>query len=216
MADSLKDDNKLALYSLMAANLALFYAGVQKDAIMTGDWIELARHFGEVLPAGLGVALMGIINAQFSPEAKSRIVFMRWRNSLPGCEAFTRHAKADARLDIAALERACGSLPTDPRQQNALWYRLYKSVESEPAVMQIHRAFLFARDYTCLALLMTVVLGVAGFLQIPSKRTALIFVVVLLLQFVFAGQAARNNGRRFVTTVLAIKGVGQLGGSTGD
>jgi hypothetical protein len=25
------------------------------------------------------------------------------------------------------------------------------------------------------------------------------------LQFVLAGQAARNNGRRFVTTVLAIK-----------
>lgn len=214
MADSLKDDNKLVLYSLMAANLALFYVAVQKDAIMTGDWIELTRHLGEALPAGIGVALTGIINAQFSPEAKSRIVFMRWNNSLPGCEAFTRHAKSDPRVDIASVEHVCGSLPNDPRQQNALWYRLYKSIESEPAVIQIHRAFLFARDYTCLALLMTVVLGVAGFLQIPSKRTALIFVAVLLLQFMLAGQAARNNGKRFVTTVLAVKGAGQLGGSS--
>jgi len=197
----------------MAANLALFYVAVQKDTIMTGDWIELARHLGEAIPAGIGIALTGIINAQFSPEAKFRIVFMRWHNSLPGCEAFTRHAKADPRVNIASIERVCGSLPTDPQQQNALWYRLYKSVESEPAVVQIHRAFLFARDYTCLALLMTVVLGVAGLLQIPSKRIALIFVAVLLLQFLFAGQAARNNGKRFVTTVLAIKGAGKLGGS---
>jgi hypothetical protein len=181
---------------------------------MTGDWIELARHLGDALPAGLGVALMGIINAQFSPEAKSRIVFMRWHNSLPGCEAFTRHAQSDPRVDIASVERVCGSLPTDPRQQNSLWYKLYKSIESEPAVIQVHRAFLLARDYTCLALMMTVVLGVAGFLQIPTKRTALVYLIVLLLQFLFAGQAARNNGKRFVATVLAIKGTGQLGGSS--
>jgi hypothetical protein len=209
MADSLKDSNKLALYGIMAANLVLFYIVMQNDAIMSGNWINLARNFSEALPAGLGVALTAIINAQLSPEAKSRIVFMRWSNSLPGCEAFTRHAKSDPRVDFAALELGCGSLPTDPREQNALWYRLYKSVESEPSISQVHREFLFARDYTCLALLMVIVLGTAGFLQIPSTRTALFYSVLLLLQFVLSSRAARNHGRRFVTSVLALKGAGR-------
>jgi hypothetical protein len=211
MAESLKDENRLPLYGLMAANIALYYVAVQKDALVAGDWWELVRHLSEALPAGLGVILTGILNAQFSPEAKARIVFLRWRNCLPGCEAFTCYAQSDPRVDLAALEKAYGPLPTDPKQQNSLWYKFYKSVESEPAVTQVHRAFLFARDYTCLALLMIVVLGVAGVLQIPSKRTALIYLLVLVLQFLIASQAARNNGKRFVTTVLAIKGAGQIG-----
>ena len=206
MADSLKDENRLTLYSLMAANIAIFYVIFQKDAFVTGDWLELVRRLVDVVPAGLGVALTGIINAQFSAELKSRIVFLRWRNCLPGCEAFTRYAHQDPRVDLAGLERVCGTLPTDPRQQNSLWYRLYKSIESDPSVVQVHRAFLLARDYACLALMIIVVLGIAGFVQFQSKRTALIFLLLLVLQFVLAGQAARNNGKRFVTTVLAIKG----------
>jgi hypothetical protein len=212
MAESLKGDYKLFLHGVMVANLALFYAVVQNNAIITGNWISLALNIASVLPVGFGIVLTGIINAQLSAETKSQIVFMRRSNPLPGCEAFTRHARSDARVDISSLERICGALPSDPREQNALWYRLYKSVENEPSIRQVHRAFLFARDYTCLSLMFVVVLGVAGFLQIPSTRIALIYLIVLLLQFVLAGQAARNHGRRFVTTVLAIKGAMPSGG----
>jgi hypothetical protein len=42
--------------------------------------------------------------------------------------------------------RTRGPLPTDPRQQNALWYILYKSVGDDPSVSQLHREFLSARD----------------------------------------------------------------------
>ena len=196
----------------MAANLAFFYAVVQNNAILAGNWISLAHNAGEALPAGLGIALTGIINAQLSPEAKSRLVFMSWSNPLPGCEAFTRHAKSDSRVDVSSLEHTYGPLPTDPREQNALWYKLYKSVEQEPSVRQVHRAFLFTRDYMCLALMLVVVLGITGFFQISSTRTALIYLGLLLLQFLLAGQAARNHGKRFVTTVLAIKGATQVGG----
>lgn len=130
---------------------------------------------------------------------------MCWKHPLPGCRAFSRHAHADSRVDIAALERAHGPLPEGPREQNALWYRLYKSVESEAAVVQVHRAFLFARDYACLALMMTIVLGGAALFQVPSTGARLAYVGILALQFVLSGQAARNHGNRFVTTVLAIK-----------
>jgi len=209
MTGSLKGVNNVGLYALMAANLAVFYMLVKGNAVLAGDWIALARNLRAVLPAGVGLALMGIVNAQLSAEAKSRIVFMRWNNPLPGCEAFTRYALSDPRVDIGALERKYGPLPTDHRKQNTLWFRLYKSIDSEPAVVQVHRGFLFARDYTCLALMMVVILGGAGLFQIPATGTALTYLALLALQFLFAGRAARNCGRRLVTTVLAIKGAGR-------
>jgi hypothetical protein len=211
MSDSLKD-YKPALFGLMAANIAFYYAVAQNNAIIAGDWISLAKNLEGILPAGLGLVLTGVINAQLSPEMKARLVFMSWRDPLPGCKAFTCHAQSDARVDVACLELTYGPLPTAPREQNALWYRLYKTIEQDPAIGQVHRAFLFTRDYTSLALMFVIVFGAAGFIQIPSTRVAFIYLGLLLLQFVLAGQAARNHGKRFVTTVLAIKGAVKAGG----
>ncbi len=207
MADSLKKANKLALVGLLAANVVVFYGVVQNDAIITGSWSAISSQLSKAVPAALCLALIGILNGQLSADAKARIVFMRWRNALPGCQAFTRYAKADPRVDLASIERTHGPLPTEPREQNALWYRLYKSVDTEPSIIQVHREFLFARDYTGMALLILIGLGTAGFVQIPSTGTALIYLGVLLVQFILAGQAARNHGRRFVTTVLALRAV---------
>lgn len=208
MPTSLKGQNLPGLYALMAANLAVFYGVVQHDALVGADWVELAGRLGETVPAAVALALTGVLNALLSPEAKARIVFFRWRDPLPGAEAFTRHAQDDPRVDLAALQTACGPLPVTPREQNALWYRLYKSVEADPSVTQVHRAFLFTRDYACLGLCMCVVLGVAGFVQIPSTRTALGYFALLVAQFLLARRAARNHGVRFVTTVLALKSAG--------
>jgi hypothetical protein len=55
---------------------------------------------------------------------------------------------------------------------------------------------------------MCAVLGVAGFVQIPSTRTALVYFALLVAQFLLARRAARNHGVRFVTTVLALKSAG--------
>jgi len=209
MADSLKDANKLPLLVVMIGNLAVFYVAIKTNTIFGGAWLDLARSLTEALPAGIGLILIGIVNAQLSAEAKARIVFFRWQNPLPGSCAFTRYAAADPRIDCGALEEAHGPLPTDPGEQNVLWYKLYKSVEEHPSVTQVHREFLFARDYTCLALMMAILLGAAGLVQIPSWGTALSYLGVLVVQLLLAGRAARNHGRRFVTTVLALKGAGQ-------
>lgn len=205
MEKSLKDGNRLSLYVVMLANLCLFYLAAQNHAIVSGSWFDLLRNVRTAVPAGLGLILTGVLNAQLSAEMKSRIVFMRWWNSLPGCEAFSRYAKNDVRIDFSAIERLCAPLPEDPREQNALWYKLYKSVGSEPSVVQVHRAFLFTRDYACIALMLSVVLGAIGFFQIPSTTIAALYFFALVLQFLIASQAARNHGKRFVTTVLAIK-----------
>ena len=205
MERSFKDTNKLSLYIVMVANFTLFYIASHNDLLITGRWFDVARNIDGMLPAGFGLILTGIINAQLSAEMKSRIVFMRWRNPLPGCEAFSRHAKNDARIEMSTIRRVCGPLPTDPREQNALWYRIYKSVESEPAVAQVHRSFLFTRDYACIALMLAIVFGTLAFFQITVKSVAVLYVAALILQFLLASHAARNHGRRFVTTVLSIK-----------
>lgn len=204
MATSLKDDNKFSLYTVMAVNLLFFYAVVESKTLITGAWVNLANSLDEIVPAGLGLILTGILNAQLSPLMKSRIVFLRWNNSLPACQAFTLHAKSDPRINYTVLEKAYGPLPIEPNEQNSLWYRLYKTVESETAVTQVHRAYLFTRDYTALALMMFALLCVVGFIQIQQTMVAYGYVAVLLLQFLVTGQAARNHGKRFVTTVLAI------------
>jgi hypothetical protein len=212
MASSLKDKNKAALFAVMAVNLAVFYGAVKTDALFGGKWLELAKGLGEALPAGLGLVLVGIANAQLSAEAKARVVFLRWNNPLPGCEAFSRHASRDPRIDLDELGRRHGPLPSDPAQQNRLWYKLYKSVEAEPSIQQVHREFLFARDYACLALMMIVILGGVGFLQIRSLSTALGYFAILVLQFALTVRAARNHGRRFVTNVLATEGASATNG----
>jgi hypothetical protein len=205
LPSSLKGQNALGLYGILAANLALYFGAVQHDSLLRGDWADVARGARDILPAFVGVTLAGVLNAQLSAEAKARLVFLRWRNPLPGSEAFTKYARADPRVDLPALERSFGPLPTEPREQNALWYKMYKSVDTEPAVVQVHRAFLFARDYTCLAALALLVLGSGALIQIPSGATALGFIGILTTQLLLARRAACTHGRRFVGTVLALK-----------
>lgn len=191
---------------MMAGNLIVYYSILKGQILFAGDWVTAIRDIGEFLPAGVGFILTGILNAQLSANAKSRIVFLRWRNPLPGSEAFTRYACSDPRVDLGALEKNYGPLPSDAREQNALWYKLYKTIESDPAVAQAHRAFLFARDYACIALIMLLVLGGAALFQMASMKTILPYIGGLTLQFLLSGRAARNHGCRFVSTVLAIKG----------
>ena len=75
-----------------------------------------------------GGSVVGTLYA--ATDAKARIVFLRWQNPLPGSCAFTRYAAADPRINlVGVLEQAHGPLPTDLGQQNALWYKLYKSAE---------------------------------------------------------------------------------------
>ncbi len=143
-----------------------------------------------------------------SADSKARIVFLRWNNPLPGHEAFTRYARNDPRIDFEYLKTHYGPLPSDPLEQNKLWYKLYKSVKAEPSVTQVHRNYLFTRDFTFISLIMLIILGPVGFYQIPSIRLASIFTAALIGQHLLANNAAKKHGQRFVSTVLAIKGAG--------
>ena len=67
----------------------------------------------------------------------------------------------------------------------------------------LHRDFLLLRDYAGLCALFVVFYGAAGIFAIPSIKIGLIYLLMLVIQYVLVRQAAYNYGVRMVTTVLA-------------
>ena len=206
-ATPLKDQNRTALTGVLLVNLVVLVLLVQTGQLTAPSIDQFIKQWRALLPAGVGVVFAGVVNGLVSPLTKARLVFWRWSNPLPGSFAFSRYAARDPRIDLEALRQAIKAWPSDPREQNALWYRLYKSVENEPAVIDAHRSFLLTRDYTAIAFIVLLVAGPLGLFFLSAKFAA-IYVAVLLLQCLLARQAASNYGNRFVTTVLALKASG--------
>ena len=203
----LKDRNRAPLTAVLGANFALFIAAVKTSSIFGPKAETFFENWSHLVPVALTVVLAGLANGLIDPNNKARLVFWRWADPLPGCRAFSHYASRDPRIDVVALEQSLGSFPTEPRAQNVLWYRLYKSVDDAPAVADAHRNFLLMRDYTAMSFLILVVAGPLAIALVPSLSTTAGYLVVLLAQYLLACQAAAHYGVRFVTTVLALKAV---------
>lgn len=207
---SLKDQNRWQLWLIVGANWIFLYGVVQANAIKLDGFRAAFSDIQKLIPAGLALVIATVLNGVLSSEAKARLVFLRWRNVLPGHRAFSEYAAADPRIDLAALKKTIGTdFPVEPLDQNRVWYRLYRTVESDPAVRQVHRDFLLLRDYTGFCVLFIVFFGAAGLCTIRSLKTAFLYLALLALQYVVVRQAASNYGMRFVTTVLALKAAKQ-------
>ena len=203
----LKDRNRWPLVTALGANLVVFIAAVQTGALFGPRTEAFLEQLPHLVPAGAVVILAGLANGLLSANSKARLVFWRWADPLPGSRAFSHYMHCDPRIDVGALERKLGPFPTEPRAQNVLWYRLYKSVESEPAVVDAHRSFLLMRDYAAMSALLLLVAGPIGIRLIPRSMTGAAYAALLLAQYLLARLAAANYGVRFVTTVLALKAV---------
>jgi hypothetical protein len=206
-SQKLKDQNRWQLWLIIAANAVVFYGACQWQTFALSGLKAALASAVNLLPVGLAIVVTTVANGFLSSSTKDRLVFLRWHNALPGHCAFSVHARADPRIDIARLERACGNkFPTDPKAENSLWYRFYLEVQSVPAVLQVHRDFLLLRDYTGLAALFLIGLGTAALFLVTPWKAYWIYLVILLLQFVVVRHAAATYGVRFVCTVLAQKG----------
>jgi hypothetical protein len=200
----LKDQNRVGLALVVAANVAAFY-GVSTVGSFTGtDWLSAGKAWTNLVPAGLGAVLVSILNAQLDGLSKARLVYMRWRDPLPGAAAFSRLGPKDPRVDMRALTRRLRTLPTEPERQNAVWYGLYKEVRAEPAITHANREYLFTRDFHVFAAAMLLAFGIASIWTVGNLTVRLSYVAFLALQFLLTGNAARNHGKRLVCTVLAL------------
>lgn len=201
---SLKEQNRWQLWIIVAVNSLFLYSVVQANAIKADGLRAALTDVQNLVPVGVALVIATVLNGLVSAEMKARLVFFRWRHALPGHRAFSKYAVRDSRTDIAIVEKLHGGqLPIDPAEQNRAWYRLYKTVEHDHAVRQVHRDFLLLRDYTGLSAVFVVFYGIAGLYAIPSLKIGLIYLLVLFVQYLVARQAASNYGIRMVTTVLA-------------
>jgi hypothetical protein len=200
---SLKRQNNLRLAAGVAFDFAVTTAvlrGAILPDLVSWNWTELSH----LLPAGVAILVVSIVNAQLSADAKARLVFMKWTSPLPGSRAFSHYLTTDPRIDASTLKRKYGVLPTDPSDQNVLWYKLYRSVSNDGAVAEAHQQYLLTRDFAAVTPLLAVLLLplIAAYTRSVTRFSFLF--VFLAIQFLLAQRAARINAERLICTVLAI------------
>jgi hypothetical protein len=212
-ATSLKGRYHSRLIAIFVANLIVFSAAVTYGVIqleginaIATSWQAGSKTIGSVAaPLVIALAITTVLSGLLSSELKARIVFGRWSHPLPASRAFSHYLKKDPRIDFDALVQKLGQQPTEPTEQNSLWYRrIYKAVQNDPIILEVHKDFLFCRDYAALSLLFLIFLGSAGIYAISSTSTVIIYLSCLTIQFVASMLAARNYGIRFVTTSAAV------------
>jgi hypothetical protein len=214
---SQKTGNLPWLLAVSAANLVVF--GVL-TAIDPEPISKLAKSWEFILPAGAGLALICVINGLLSAEAKSRLVFWKWQDPLPGHEAYTVHAKNDPRFsqaDVVEKLRLDQETMDDPKKQNAHWYKnVYTPTRDAPSVEQASRNWLFTRDYAAMSFMMIFLLGAAGYLIITPVIKWLIYVAGLIVQYLLVLWAARNYGVETVTNAIAVRTATPTGAGGND
>lgn len=204
----LKTQNKLWLAGFAVLHLVVFWGLATKGSV---DFSALRNIVDAILSekgaiAAGSVLLVTILEGVFPDHLKAVLVFWRWRHPLPGCRAFTVIAKKDPRIDTRELERLLGVLPTDPLEQNRLWYRVYKMHADHLAVTQAHRVYLLTRDMACFSVLFLVALPVSLYLVTATLNLVMGYGLVLLAVYTIIAVASRNYANRFVANVLAIVG----------
>jgi hypothetical protein len=131
---SLKEQNRWQLWIVVSVNTLFLYGVAQANAIKVDGLRALFTDAQNLLPVGVALIVATVLTGLLSSDAKARLVFLRWHHALPAHRAFSVHASRDPRLDVAALEKIHGAaFPVDPVEQNLAWYRIYKTMENDPA-----------------------------------------------------------------------------------
>ena len=205
MKTPLKESIRVPLVAVILGNAVVFYIAVKTGNIFSEGLVAVLRDWQDALPVGGAVLLTTLLNGLLDRDKKARVVFWRWHNPMPSRQAFSRHAAAEQRVDVEALENRLGSLPSDPAGESTLWYKIYKVHRDDPAVRQAHRDYLLMRDWCGLSFLGLIVLGGTGLFIIDPTATAWIYGALLLAQYLLTMFAARNYGVSLVRNVLALE-----------
>lgn len=208
---SLKSLNLKWLVLLAVADVLAVLLFVAPE-ILSGASLAQAE-IGRVLTTStMPLAVLLIVNVLPS-DVKAMLVYWKPRGVLPGSEAFTKHGPADPRVDMAALKKNTGQLPTAPAQQNTKWYQLYKQVENDPAVAEAHKLFLMYRDMAALSLPLVVFVPVALCLVGAAQTAARLSAGLFFVQYLLNAFSARWSGIRLVSNVLAVHSTKKVGAS---
>jgi hypothetical protein len=193
----------LVLLALSDMVVVLFFVAPELIDSITLTKLAAMRALATIVLPIAVLLLTGLLSA----KVKAMLVFWKVTNPLPGSEAFTKHALADTRINVAALRRHVGVLPTEPAEQNAKWYKLYRMVRDEPAVVGANKLFLMYRDMATMSLPLIVLVPVGLRIAGADAVAAWIAASVFLLQYIATALSSHHSGIRLVCNVLAIHSV---------
>lgn len=199
----LKSSYNKQLSAFAALNICAFwfflFYGLQANS--------LTFSLSDILKSSVYVALSPIVtlvlSGLISADSKACLAYWRFANPLPGTRAFQSPIIDDPRIDVVALKSKVGKFPEKPGEQNRLWYQLMKAEEKDHSITQSHRQWLFARDLTGYSFAFLLVFGIAAPLSSQATLLELMYVFLLVLQYLVISFSAQNYGIRFVQNVLA-------------
>lgn len=209
----MKDTKDYSSKTLKGRNLAWLVATLVLDVLVL---LVIAFHtaIDDLTPSKVAVirasltALLPIpvlvLSSLISSDHKAILVFWRIKYPLPGARAFSVHAPADHRIDLAKLKKNVGEFPTAERDQNSKWYGLYKQVDSDASVVDSHKNYLLFRDIAAMSLLLVPTLPLVLYFSGIDSNRMLVSAAWFLGQYLITAFAARTTGIRFVQNVLAV------------
>jgi hypothetical protein len=201
---NLKLKNSASLWVFFICNcfaFALLFLSENLHAIQNDFMSMISFRTSGVL---LVPVVLFIINGLLSSNQKAALVFWRYENCLPGCRAFTIHAKKDPRINLQRLKSLHGTLPKNPRDQNQLWYKIYKKHSSDIVIAKSHKDFLLARDMTAISFLFIIFAGLP-MIFLGKAPYNYWYMICLSAEYLVLAIVAQNHGKRFVTNVLAME-----------
>jgi hypothetical protein len=199
---SLKSQNMKWLVALALADALVLLLLATPGPMTAATLSQLG--IGRALTTTLIPVLVLLVVNVLPHDVKSMLVYWKPRGVLPGCEAFTKHGPDDQRVDMATLKKRVGELPSDPREQNARWYALFKMVANETEVSEAHKMFLLYRDMAVLSLALILIGPLLLYAAYASAGAQWAAGTIFGVQYLLTAISARWSGIRFVCNVLAV------------
>lgn len=226
-AKSLNEQNWPGLLAITGLNILVFAVVIGVVGPDPVQFSKLTTAWAVLLPAGVGLAMIRVINGLIRGKNKNRLVYwelsqflLKWKHPLPGSQAYTVYAKNDDRFSEADVKKKLlagftgneeqknkhlKELMKSPEAQNDHWYgKVYAPMQDKPGVRQAEANFLFTRDYAAISFVMLFVLGAAGYFVMSSPATWGLYCCGLALQYLLVRHAARNYGIDTVTNAIAV------------
>lgn len=203
---AMKQQNRPQIILYTAVQFVAF-SWVLGGGAFPADWPgRVAAMTTSAVASGVIALAQILYSGLLGDRLKAILVFWRLKCPLPGCRAFSEIAPRDPRVSLDGLKACVGAdFPTDPHEQNRLWYRIYQRHKDEPPVLDAHGNYLLARELACLSMAFLVLLPGLALILGVHWTMVLFYAVGLIVIYALIALSGRYYGRRFVANVLAIE-----------
>lgn len=200
---TIKEGNRKILIAFLFLNLLLFLAFSLKYSLsldLFSQWKEIfdTKYLFLIILYILVILVEGVL----SSDIKAKIVFLKFKNPLPGSRSFSAIAKNDSRINLEELKTKIDKIPQKPEEQNNLWYKIYRDYSERPIVYQSHKFFLLTRDLATITLFVITVSFFGYFFLDFTFGKAIIHFLILVSILLLTIMSSQNYGKRFVANVL--------------